>query len=92
MSVNQQQEVLILSFAQFDNNWNSLQQFLEQQAYPPYIITDNMDLSNSNVVSLGNLISVEGNLYLQGSSIESLGSLESVNGGLDLCGTPIRKS
>jgi hypothetical protein len=43
-----------------------------------------LELFNSKVTNLGNLISVDGNLYTYGTGLESLGNLTSVGGNLDL--------
>ena len=74
----------------FNDDWELLQQFLNKKGNPPYSIGGNLDLSNTNIKSLGNLISVDGNLYLYNSNIESLGNLTFVGGGyLDLRNTNI---
>jgi hypothetical protein len=85
-------KILKVSFNVFDNEWNTLQEFLNRRGNPPYIITDNVSLyGNKEIKSLGNLISVEGYLVLTRTSIESLGNLTSVKGYLDLRYTPISK-
>ena len=78
-----------IDFQIFNNDWNVLQKFLERRGNPPYIITGDLDLFNSNIKSLGNLQSVGDNLYLNSTKIESLGNLQSVGGHLDLFGTKI---
>jgi hypothetical protein len=70
--------------------WNILQKVLEARGNPPYSIDGDLDLSNTPIKSLGNLISVGGYLYLKDSPIESLGNLTSVEGFLNLLGTPIK--
>jgi len=82
--LTEQEDILRIPLAAFDNNWNDLQLFLERRGNPPYEITDDLNLSYANVKSLGNLISVGGNLYLDNIKIESLGNLTSVGGNLDL--------
>jgi hypothetical protein len=89
--LTEQEDILRIPLAAFDNNWNDLQLFLERRGNPPYEITDDLDLYKSNIKSLGNLTSVGGSLDLYGSKIESLGNLTSVGGYLDLKGTPLSK-
>ena len=83
-------EILKIPFAAFNNDWDSLQKFLERRGYPPYMITDNLDLRGTNIESLGNLTSVGGGLLLGYSGIKSLGNLTSVGGGLFLSYTGIK--
>jgi hypothetical protein len=80
----QEVEILRIPFEVFNNDWETLQKFLEKRGFPPYEITGVLDLGFSNIKSLGNLISVGGDLNLYDSRIESLGSLTSVGGYLDL--------
>jgi hypothetical protein len=86
----EQEDILRIPLAAFDNNWNDLQLFLERRGNPPYEITDDLNLSYANVKSLGNLTSVGGNLSLRGSEIESLGNLTSVGGYLYLWNSEIK--
>jgi hypothetical protein len=86
-----EQEVLhIPSFKYFNYDWNFLQEYLESEGNPPYIIDGNLNLCNSNIESLGNLLSVGGNLFLTYSEIKSLGALQSVGGDLDLSSSDIK--
>ena len=87
----QEEKVLRVPFAVFNNDWDVLQKFLERRGNPPYEITDDLNLYESNIKSLGNLTSVGGSLDLYGSKIESLGNLTSVGGYLDLKDTPLSK-
>jgi hypothetical protein len=73
-------EILKIPFAAFNKNWNDLQLFLKHRGNPPYMITDNLNLYESKVETLGNLTSVGGYLVL--SEIEDLGNLISVGGNL----------
>jgi hypothetical protein len=83
-------EVLhIPSLKYFNDDWNSLQEYLESEGNPPYTIDGNLGLIDTNIESLGNLRSVGGNLNLRYSEIESLGNLRSVGGYLNLFGTKI---
>ena len=74
----------------FNNDWNILQKFLESQGYPKYSIGGDLDLSYSDIESLGNLVRVEGDLALYYSHVKSLGNLEYVGGDLNLDDTKIR--
>jgi hypothetical protein len=72
----------------FNNDWNILQKFLESQGYPRYSIGGDLDLSFSDIETLGNLVRVEGNLNLYACiSLQSIENLEYVGGDLylDLC-------
>jgi hypothetical protein len=82
--LTEQEDILRIPLAAFDNNWNDLQLFLERRGFPPYEIIDDLDLSESDIKSLGNLTSVGGNLDLRDSRIQSLGNLTSVGGDLYL--------
>ena len=70
-------EILKIPFAAFNNDWNDLQLFLKHRGFPPYMITDDLDLKYSEIESLGNLTSVGGDLTLWNSKIESFGNLTS---------------
>jgi len=86
----QEEKVLRVPFAAFDNDWDVLQKFLERRGNPHYEITDDLDLYESEIKSLGNLTSVGGDLELSYSNIKSLGNLTSVGGSLDLSGSNIK--
>jgi hypothetical protein len=77
-------DVLKIPFAAFNNNWDDLQLFLKHRGNPPYEITDDLNLSFSEIEDFGNLTSVGGDLDLSRSKIESLGNLTSVGGDLNL--------
>ncbi len=71
----------------FNNDWNVLQMFLESQGNPRYSIGGDLDLSYSDIESLGNLVRVEGDLDLyECKNTLSLGDLEYVGGDLNLLG------
>ena len=53
-------------------------------------LSDDLDLRNTPIKSLGNLEYVGGSLYLENSSIEDLGNLKHVGGNLELQNTPIK--
>jgi len=90
IETEEEQKVLrIPSLKFFNDDWFQLQEFLEKKGNPPYSIGGNLDLRNTPIEFLGNLISVGGNLNLRYSPIESLENLTSVGGDLDLYETPI---
>ena len=64
--------------------WKILQKVLEARGNPPYTIGGDLNLSDTSIESLGNLISVEGYLDLYNTPIESLGNLTSVGSWLSL--------
>ena len=74
----------IPSLSLFNNDWESLQKFLNKKGNPKYSIGGNLNLRNSQIESLGNLTSVGGFLDLGNTPIESLGNLTSVVGDLNL--------
>jgi hypothetical protein len=87
----QEQEVFhIPSLKLFNNDWNTLQMFLNKKGNPPYSIGDDLNLVGKQIQSLGNLTSVGGDLFLYGTQIQSLGNLKSVGGYLNLLRTPIQ--
>ena len=86
----QSQAVLELPNVQYFGGWDSLQKYLAAKNNPPYSLEGELDLADSNVTSLGNLVSVGGSLHLNGSKIESLGNLTSVGGDLVLSWTKLK--
>ena len=87
----QEEQILkIPGIRYFNNDWNLLQKFLESQGYPRYSIGGDLDLRDSDIKSLGNLVRVEGDLYLRRCfNLQLLGDLEYVGGVLDLRDTKI---
>ena len=73
----------------FGNDWDILQRFLESKGNPPYSLGGNLDLVGLKVESLGNLVSVEGDIYAYDTPLKSLGSLTSVGGLLYLSNSQI---
>ena len=71
------------------DNWNLMQKFLAKKGNPDFTIDGDLDLEETPIESLGNLISVGGYLFLSGTPIKSLGKLTSVGGGLYLDYSPI---
>ena len=82
--------MLELDFDFFNNDWDILQIFLARKGNPPYVITGNLDLSNSVIDFLGNLQSVEGDFNLYETKIDSLENLQSVGGFLNLYDSEIQ--
>ena len=80
----------IPGFRFFNNDWNILQKFLESQGNPRYSIGGDLNLRDSDIKTLGNLVRVEGDLDLSESDIKSLGNLEYVGGWLNLNGTNVK--
>ena len=89
--MEQEQEVLNIPSIELFGDWETLQKFLERRGNPPYSIGGDVDLYESDVTDLGNLVSVGGWLNLRETPIESLGNLSSVGGYLKLRETPIAK-
>ena len=73
----------------FGDDWDILQRFLETKGNPPYSLGGNLNLVGLKVKSLGNLVSVEGDIYASETPLKSLGSLTSVGGLMDLSNTQI---
>ena len=71
------------------DNWNFMQKFLAKRGNPDFTITGDLDLSDTSIESLGNLISVDGSLYLSYTPIKSLGNVMSVGGSLYLTSSSI---
>ena len=71
------------------DNWNFMQKFLAKRGNPDFIIDGDLDLSDTSIESLGNLISVDGSLYLSYTPIKSLGNVMSVGGSLYLTSSSI---
>jgi hypothetical protein len=88
--LTEQEDILRIPLAAFDNNWNDLQLFLERRGFPPYEIIDDLDLWKSKIESLGNLTSVGGDLYLRRTPLskkyseEEIRSMVEVGGGVYL--------
>jgi hypothetical protein len=87
----EQDEPKVLHIPNIDifGDWESLQKYLERKGNPPYSLGGDLNLDNTNITDLGNLISVEGSVTLMKGPIKSLGSLTSVGRSLFLNGAPI---
>jgi hypothetical protein len=87
----EEQKVLHLPSAKVFGGWDELQKFLELKGNPLYSLGGDLDLQlTTSVKSLGNLVSVDGDLVLDGSEIESLGNLTHVGGTFTMIKTPIK--
>ena len=92
IEAEEEQKVLnIPSLKFFNNNWFLLQEFLERKGNPPYSFGGYLDLTGTQIKSLGNLRSVGGELDLRRTLIKSLGNLQFVGGNLLLTKTPLYK-
>jgi hypothetical protein len=80
----------IPDFSFFGYDWEILQAVLKRKGNPRYYVDGNLNLQNSGIESLGNLVGVEGNLNLYKSKIESLENLEFVGGYLVLNSSNIK--
>ena len=85
-----EQKILDIPSVDLFGGWDNLQEYLKRKGNPPYSIGGNLDLFNTPIQSLGNLISVGGYLNLALTPIQSLGNLTSVGGALDLKYTQIK--
>jgi hypothetical protein len=87
----EEQKILHLPSAKVFGGWDELQKFLELKGNPLYSLGGDLDLQlTTSVKSLGNLVSVDGDLVLDGSEIESLGNLTHVGGTFTMIKTPIK--
>ena len=77
----EEEKILVVpSLKYFGDDWNVLQLFLNSKGNPKWKLLDDLDLDNTPIESLGNLISVGGYLYLNDTGIKSLDNLQSVGG------------
>ena len=61
----EEEKILVIpSLSYFNNDWDLLQTFLESKGNPKWKINGDLDLSYTQIKSLGNLTSVEGDLDL----------------------------
>ena len=74
-----------VDFNNFNNDWSTLQRHLEFKGNPPYKIIGDLNLSRTDIKTLGSLVGVEGSLYLRYNKlIEDLGNLQYVRGSFEL--------
>ena len=74
----------------FDNNYQMVLEFMDTLGNPKFKIAGDVDLENSDIESLGNLVEVEGYLILYKVNIESLPDNLKVGGFLGLSYTNIK--
>jgi hypothetical protein len=84
----EQREKFILKIPgpEFFGGWDNLQKFLKKKGNPDYEIIGNLDLRGTSTESLGNLISVGGNLYLERTPISIKYSEEEIRGMINVKG------
>lgn len=86
----EQQEILKLPTINIFGGWEGLHEYLMKKGYPLFSIEGDLDLTYSEIESLGNLVSVGGSLYLDGCwMLYSLENLTSVGGDLYLEGSGV---
>ena len=74
----------------FDSDWNIVLNFMNRYPNKKFYYPGDLNLEESDIKSLGNLVRVEGNLDLMScKNLVSLGGLEYVGGYLDLRDTKI---
>jgi len=73
----------------FNNDYSLVLEFMDTLGYPKFKIAGDVDLSNSDIESLGNLVEVEGNLKLYFTDITSIPDNLKVGGSLLIGDTPI---
>lgn len=81
----------IPSLALFNNDWDSLQEYLKKKGNPFYSIGGDLTFpyGNTHYVNLDKLVEVEGSVYIKNVNRVNLGSLKRVGGNLELHITPI---
>ena len=83
--------ILKIPYSAFNYEWKLLQKFLSKRNEPPYILVGKIDLAGrKDIISLGSLFGVEGDLLMNGTSVESLGNLVFVTGYLKCSNTPLK--
>jgi hypothetical protein len=70
----------------FDSDWNLVLNFMNRYPNKKFYYPSDLDLTFSDIKTLGNLVKVEGDLDLWKRNIKSLGNLERVDGYLNLYG------
>jgi hypothetical protein len=68
----------------FDSDWNLVLNFMNRYPNKKFYYPGDLNLEESDIKSLGNLVRVEGDLNLAYSKIETLGNLVRVDGNLNL--------
>lgn len=71
----------------FNYSWDLLLKFMENEGNPPFSMGSSINITNRNITTLGNLVSVDGDINGEyNSKLESLGGLKYVTGNLSLYG------
>ncbi len=86
----EEQKVIHIPDIKVFGGWKGFVRFMESKGNLLYSLGTGLDLNSTSIESLGNLISVSGDLILRGSNIKSLGNLTSVGGNLYLNLTQIK--
>ena len=82
-------KVLELPCVEFFGDWEHMEECLRNLGKPLFSVKGDLNLEETDIEYLDNLVSVGGNLYLIGAQFESLGNLKYVGGDLDLRNTPL---
>jgi len=83
-------KVLELPCVEFFGGWEHMEECLRKLGNPLFSVKGDLNLNNTDIISLDNLVSVGGNLNLEGTEIKSLANLVSVGGDLLLNSTQIK--
>jgi hypothetical protein len=74
---------IVIPYHFFNNDWDSLQSYLNKIGNPLYALHGNIELAaRTDLNSLGKLIEVKGDLTIRSTTLESLGELKVVQGNL----------
>lgn len=70
---------LLIDFReQFHNDWNALQQHINNKGNPLYNLSGFLQLQNSQAATLGTVVSIDGSVNISNSNIRDLGQLEKI--------------
>ena len=83
-------KVLELPGIEFFGGWEYMKEYLNKKGNPLFSVKGDLDLKNTDIIYLDNLVSVSGNLDLERTKIKTLENLVSVGGFLDLAATQIK--
>ena len=80
-----EEKIIHLPSVDYFGGWGNLQKFLKRRGNPNYSLSGMLNLGDTDVESLGNLISIEEDLILYHAPlIKTLGKLKYVGGGCNL--------
>ena len=83
--------ILKIPYISVGNDWDLLQKYIKKKGNPPYILVGKIDLAGrKDIISLGSLFGVDGDLLMNGTSVETLGNLVFVTGYLKCNNTPLK--